>query len=512
MKPAWNLKTCINFDYLHQLDTLSDTYEETDLHTRDRSIFLQEYGEQENSSVPDPEKLIFTWFKHRSEAEEATTVLPGKKGQERHRKFGWLMFLAGGVTGAALAGSYFIYTGSTPLNVFVFFSIFILPQLFMVAVFLLGNIFRRLKGSPQNASRLIKLLYQKTSFILDYVTKKPPAATPYSQKGMRLKQSHLHTWPLFLSGQLFGIGFNLGIIALTGLKIATTDLAFGWQTTLSFGPEALYQAAQIIAAPWSWLIPAEIAYPSLEQIEGSRIILKEGIAGLVTSDLRAWWPFLLMSIITYGLVPRTILLIFSALAASRSYTRLWRAPQYSGILRRMTTPVMSTQAAPLAEAPVSITAPHFEQSSSARQQKKGKTLALISADIFDVCEPEIISSFLPWQPAELERLPIFQDYGGDQKLLGSFAEKDNLPKNLLILVEAWMVPISEQINFIGRISEIIAPEKPYLLLLGKPEKHSGFSQLSPEQISIWLNRLGPLEERLIPLHQRVTREAQSSDT
>ena len=39
--------------------------------------------------------------------------------------------------------------------------------------------------------------------------------------------------------------------------------------------------------PWAWLLPADLAYPSLAQVEGSHMVLKEGIYHLATGDLVA---------------------------------------------------------------------------------------------------------------------------------------------------------------------------------------------------------------------------------
>ena len=109
--------------------------------------------------------------------------------------------------------------------------------------------------------------------------------------------------PIFILTQLFAIGFNLGLLTTTLFKVITADIAFGWQSTLQLSSAAVHSLVQKIALPWSWLAAGDPAYPSLAQIEGSRIILKEGIYHLSTPDLVSWWPFLCFSVFFYGLLP-----------------------------------------------------------------------------------------------------------------------------------------------------------------------------------------------------------------
>jgi hypothetical protein len=79
----------------------------------------------------------------------------------------------------------------------------------------------------------------------------------------RGKNSSLITWPLFLQAQLFGVAVNVGLLLITLFKIATVDLAFGWQTTLKLGAEGLNSLVQLVALPWSWLLPEQISAPTL---------------------------------------------------------------------------------------------------------------------------------------------------------------------------------------------------------------------------------------------------------
>jgi hypothetical protein len=109
------------------------------------------------------------------------------------------------------------------------------------------------------------------------------------------------------------MAFSLGVLTGTVIKVAASDLAFGWQTTLNAGPEYIYKIVQALSLPWSWFVPSSIAAPSLEQIEGTKIILKEKMAFLETADMISWWPFLCFSVLFYAVIPRFFIMVFSYL-------------------------------------------------------------------------------------------------------------------------------------------------------------------------------------------------------
>jgi hypothetical protein len=158
--------------------------------------------------------------------------------------------------------------------------------------------------------------------------------------------------PVFILTQLLAMGFNLGLLAATLFKVVTSDIAFGWQSTIQLSPTAVHSLARAIAAPWSWALEGDAAFPSLAQIEGSRIILKEGIYHLSTPDLVSWWPFLCLAVLVYGLLPR-LLLFLGAIAVQRRFLGSldFRQGACEQLLMRMTTPLVSTRGRRLRKRP-----------------------------------------------------------------------------------------------------------------------------------------------------------------
>jgi len=118
-------------------------------------------------------------------------------------------------------------------------------------------------------------------------------------------------------------------------------MAFGWQSTLMTASDRIHGALAVISLPWSWFVPQPLAHPSLEQIEGSSILLKEGIATLATKDLVSWWPFLCLGIFFYAVLPRFMLIMVSFLAQRRAVGEFdFERPRFKKLLVRMKSPIM----------------------------------------------------------------------------------------------------------------------------------------------------------------------------
>lgn len=117
----------------------------------------------------------------------------------------------------------------------------------------------------------------------------------------------VYRWVTLRAAQHFGVGFNTGVLATAMALIIYTSLAFGWSTTLDVDVAQVYRLTQAVSLPWWWL---EQARPSAELIELTRYFRTAGGAGYELGpefDPRVpggWWPFLVMSVVVYGLLPR----------------------------------------------------------------------------------------------------------------------------------------------------------------------------------------------------------------
>lgn len=136
-------------------------------------------------------------------------------------------------------------------------------------------------------------------------------------------------WRLARMAQAAGVAFNVGVLAgLAGL-VLFRHIGFYWETTTELAMhDLLGKFTRVMASPWSAWWPE--AVPSPDVINATRWIpgseLPPGPA--------AWWRFLWMAVLVWGLVPRALLWLFSwrcerqALAGltfqSRPARALWR--------------------------------------------------------------------------------------------------------------------------------------------------------------------------------------------
>ncbi|MEO8386501.1 MAG: DUF2868 domain-containing protein, partial [Betaproteobacteria bacterium] len=105
--------------------------------------------------------------------------------------------------------------------------------------------------------------------------------------------------------QVFAIAFNLGILgSMLLVYLPFVELRFGWQSTYSFGPEAVFRITQAIAAPWSWI--SDSLALSIQQVNATQFARGQSAVSLDALSAHAWWPFLLCTVAFYGLIPRIL--------------------------------------------------------------------------------------------------------------------------------------------------------------------------------------------------------------
>ncbi len=494
MKKMWKFEDIVDLDYFCRLDQLTEQSSETDLHQRDRRIFL-ESGKQDELHTSSHLQCLRFWLQRRRRIFDNDSRHPGPGPYLGNLLWAGTLFLMllGGVLGFGAGLSYFAYTGQTPLNVFIFFAIFILPQFLLILLILLRPALLRLTDSTlspllRTLAALLKKAVEKrlrtSDSTVDIYGRKALASLLVENKGSLLK------WPLFKATQICAIAFNIGLAAVTLFKVATSDLAFGWQTTLDIGAQGLSSLVQILALPWSWLFGGSRSYPTLEQIEGSRIILKEGIFHLTTTDLTSWWPFLLFCLLFYGLLPRVILLLAGAFMNRRDRQRYLQQRKFYKISRRMLTPVVSTQAEP--ERHLDDSRPSSAEPPAApeggEQLPTRKALALIPVDLFDgITVASLKEYLLPQGYMVSETKAVFRSYEEDRSLLEQITDTDTA---VVVVLEAWMAPIREQLAFLEEVAGRLRQEASLgVCLLGRPDPDRPFASPRPRDYLLWRRKI-----------------------
>ena len=159
---------------------------------------------------------------------------------------------------------------------------------------------------------------------------------------------------LFVWSQWIGVAFSLGALAAFLGFVVFTDLAFGWSTTLDVEASKIHAFVEILASPWASIWPE--ASPSLDLVETTRHFR------IATNDPHvhfidpirygAWWPFLVMMLVVYTLIPRLLLLGMSALCLRTEVAAaIFATPGVERLVERIWSPIVETRA-PEVEAPL----------------------------------------------------------------------------------------------------------------------------------------------------------------
>lgn len=427
-------------------------------------------------------------------------ILPGDAFTGLYKLLLYFLVTTGAVTGSALAFSFLTYKGPEPepVNVSGYIGVLVLLQILLIFILMATSSLRRLNFSTIQPLHLLFSGFLARMFLV--IKEKLPAAHRDTMqvvtsmiKGKRKIYGLVFYWPIFIMAQVFGIGFNLGILSGTLIRVLGSDLAFGWESTVQWGSQAVYSIVRVMAAPWSWAVPSRIAHPTLEQIEGSRIILKDGIYGLATPDLVSWWPFLCLAVLFYGLLPRLILFVAGGIAQNKALGNLsFSHVSCDKLIRRMTTRSVITEGeqepqdhGPADKAPDPADIPDI------RGSGKEGLIALVPEDIAEDCSDESLRDVVyKTFGLKLEKkIEIVGDIEEDREVLDSAAQsagtEDDSP-TVLFIQEAWQPPIKETLSFIRELRNIFGTEsKVFVCLIGKPGPDTIFTKAQERDWQMW---------------------------
>jgi hypothetical protein len=554
MKKLWNIADLIDLEFFLNQDDGEDL---DSLAARDRQIYIDLPSATQEA---EPPKLLRAWISSRRDAlhrEDGEIALPGRTWQEMLCLFFSIALFAGLFSGGGLAFSFLAYSGREPVNVAAYFAAFVLVQA-LLFLLLAGSAFlRRIQGKNIiEASLLYRLLRRLFTGLLHKImagvqkkaSQKVSAETrlkwsSYNSSIRQIRQRYglLFLRPFFLVVQVFGVSFNIGVLAATLFKVIGADLAFGWQSTLQVTPASVHELVHWIALPWSRLPDTFI--PTLSQIEGSRLVLKEGIYHLVNTDLTSWWPFLCFSVLCYGLLPRLMLLIIVSMQQYRDLARLdfqqgyfrqtlhrmrtpqvstaartepgiSRASRISGAAAQKTSPGPDTATEPISRTPgTSRTAgnqdirqdqeadsgypePHEPHESHEPYEYRSADappapiIALIPDELLADCSSDELEQQIRTRLgyALIQHLPFWTLEQSEEEELAALkkAMEQEQRIDIIVLLEAWQPPIEELLSWLDRLRQTIGPAPVILAaLIGKPRPETILTPVQAQHLHTW---------------------------
>ena len=559
----WTLSDIVDLEYFLEQD--QGAQGEEVLKKRDRQFYLDKIRWDLDEAVsPDSvphedgslaRQAILNWLELRRNAEKKQkqdAVLPGALYKETATFLTWLFLFAGLFFGITVVASFFSYSGARPLNISYYLTLSLLGQLILLGVSVAGLLFARTGGVSVPMPLLQRFLALCVHKTVETFKQKSQAHISrdhqYAMAGalglIRAKHriyGSLFFWPLFILAQVFALGFNVGVIGMTLARVFFSDTAFGWQSTLQVGPELVHGLVSAVALPWSWLFPQGIACPTLEQIAGSRMILKDGIYHLTTGDLISWWPFLCLCVLFYGLLPRLVLAGMGQWMKNRCLGGLsFNHASCQRLLARMTTPVVSIDGS-VSSASFSFSGGKEDSVSETLAPSPGKNdadpllgsrraLVLVSEDLEEMLDGDELPRQVLMQcgiplveqmlvgvdsPKELEMIKSICSFShalanNKSQSLIKGAKKTittDLPEagtqnpapamgpisSIVWLHEAWQPPIKETLSFLQGLRRVTGDGMDIIVgLVGKPSADTLFTRPSAMDLSVWQKKLDAL--------------------
>jgi hypothetical protein len=365
----WSVGDLIDFDYYVDEDerlARASVAERNRLIERDRRLYRERIEQAAADSVEHTprhrSRVLRLWLAARRSAEdpELRPLLPGAAFARGQRLVSIGLGLLGFLIGVGVASALLHYDGTHPVNVSWYVFVLVLVQILLVGVTAVLWLARRtaaMQAAAQDVSllgHLIKPLFSRAAAWVQRqrLTHVPPDVRARARSRQGLLESHFALYgpaaylPMLIPAQIFGIGLNIGAIVITVALEWFTDLAFGWGSALDVEPGTIHAIAQAIALPWSWLFGDGVGVPTLEQVAGTRIALKDPLYLLDAEHLRSWRWFLVLAVLTYGLLPRLVLLTLSVIKQRRTLAALpFTHQRTQALYARMITPSLETAGA-----------------------------------------------------------------------------------------------------------------------------------------------------------------------
>lgn len=516
------LKDIIDLDYLAGRD--EDPSLQTAIRQRreqDKAIYMRI-----RKMCRTDKDLLLTWLDERRKdiraaaSEPGSGFLPGEVFSSIYQYMIYIMAFSGSLSGLCLSWSFLAYHGASPVNVALFIALFVAGQAALILLTVFFLFLRKLKfkakpGEQKNSImhallsslffQLLPAFFKKTD---SRPAKKTGAALFHASALIRMKSREYQAfffWPFFILISIFSFCFALGTFCGTFFKIMVSDMAFGWQSTLVTSAKTIHTFLTWMALPWSWMIPENLSLPNLSQIEGSRIILKDGISVLATQNLISWWPFLCLSIFYYAVLPRLMLMATGILAHRRTLSLFdpKEYPLFKALIIGMKSSAPDLEIAPSpsdpeGSKPLLNTDGRFEPSgekddSSIHQEPQNslqRVLVLAPRNVYEKSEDRKILEFIRTRLLlnAGEVIQISLDIEQDTHILEII--KTGHIDQVVLVYEAWQPPIRGLLFYFKQLKSAMPGNMLlWILLTSEASSNMDDSDQTRRSVEIWKNAI-----------------------
>ena len=458
---------------IHQQLETDQALSREQLKLRDRQIGL---SVPKNLATADSTRLRY-WIntlRQQNADESPPTKLPGGTAVQRSiRTIVGILWLIGGGCGWVLGRAVLHYDGSAPVNIISTLLILVgLQSLTLVALMVLSaGGFSRLQESLSiiNPARLVALVSARLSPRWREQLQQLTTQSGIAGRGIERRL-------LVYMSQHFTVALNIGIIAALMFLVMVSDLAFGWNTTLNLENTQAARWFQTVAIPWQGLMPE--AVPDISLVESSRYYRLEGqlrSGNWSAAKLGTWWLYLLLAVVTYGLLPRLGALVLTGVGYDRALLRAMETlPGASQVVARMQAPLVST----VADQAETENDDHDAAMPLHRRQSAAAIDALVvewsgaTANKSDLRQSGI-------EPQQIFAAGGHQSLAEDRNITAHIAE--HRPQGVVIVVRAWEPPMLDFNDFIQSLREQLPPGCPLIVMLAAMERQ----KVTTEQLRAW---------------------------
>jgi hypothetical protein len=398
-----------------------------------------------------------------------------------------VLFLLGVLVGISTGTLLLRFDGTRPVNVVEWVLVMVLLQVLLVLVVVGGApLVARWPDLPDR----IPLVVELRSALRWIVARLAGAADPETRTTLQRVRMRaglyrgIERWGLLALTQTFAVAFNIGaIIAAAGL-VVFTDLAFGWSTTLDLPAERFHALLEFAAAPFGWI--AVDLSPPLELVAATRYNrLSDAYASPVDPVAAGrWWGFLVASVITYGFIPRAVLMVWAFARLSRDLRHVpLDTPDIDRIIRRLRTPHVESRGVELEAAvrrnePTEAPPPSVDAVPSALIRWRE---AAGSPEVLRAAARTLDAGLAPAPDPDA---PVHDagngDVAADRAMLAGLGRGGG---RLIVFAEGWEAPDRGTRRFLGETRAAVGPRRGIVVAL---------SGASAADVRVWREMLAEL--------------------
>ena len=375
----------------------------------------------------------------------------GHRVETGRRVAGVGLGVLGLLVGAAVAGVAFGYEGRYPVNLFTLLGVLVgLPTLMLL--FTLLVLPGRLPGlkSLQTVAAGVSPGRWVGAW-LDRLL----GAELFAPGLLGGAANAFSRWQLVVFSQWLALGFFAGALAIALLLVTFTDLAFGWSTTLNVDAGLVQTLVSTLSAPWAAWLPS--AAPDSELVAASRFFRLDeaAIPQERVARLGEWWPFVLMTVLVYGALPRLLLLLVGLWRLRRA-TRalLLDDPEVTALLDRLEAPLVALGGG------ADDRAPAADQSGLPGPAEALEAEGLVLLIWNRAATPDVARAWLAAnlgvEPEASAELGILQRDAERRDVLAALRQSvTGRVRRVVLVTKGWEPPLLEFMDFLGQVREAL---------------------------------------------------------